>query len=300
MCPRRPAHNGSPTDGSIPRDFGRSVTHFVLPTLLFAALGGMTWAVRGCSGFGAVAGCVFAGVMWGAAWWFIAQAPGGARTRRYGSGWIVLALTVGIGLSGARGWMQWPSFFEGKLMTNAAEGRVRAHPQGLRLPLAVHRRGAVGRDRGVPAGLVRLASARRAPGTGSSASPAASGAPCWSRISSTPFPSISCRSTSRSNRDTRTRGQPEPAQADQRLRGGADPPGLLPRPPALRGRPQGVEERRADPDRRARQRRGLGVVPELEMGDRHLAGSGASISGAAGNRRAGSASASPTGSPTSS
>src|SRR3954468_19213715 len=75
----------------------------ILPTLLFAALGGMTWAVRGCSGFGAVAGCIFAGVTWGAAWWFIAQDPEGERSRRYASGWIVLALTVGIGLSGARG-----------------------------------------------------------------------------------------------------------------------------------------------------------------------------------------------------
>jgi hypothetical protein len=95
---------------------------FVLPALLFAALGGMTWAVRGCSGFGAVAGCIFAGVTWGTAWWYLAQSPGGERTRRYDSGWIVLALTVGIGLSGARGWMQWPSFFEGKLLTNTARG----------------------------------------------------------------------------------------------------------------------------------------------------------------------------------
>lgn len=94
----------------------------VLPTLLFAALGGMTWAVRGCSGFGAVAGCIFAGVTWGAAWWFIAHEPAGPQTRRYASGWIVLALTVGIGLAGARGWMQWPSFFEGKLQTDATRG----------------------------------------------------------------------------------------------------------------------------------------------------------------------------------
>jgi hypothetical protein len=95
---------------------------FVLPTLLFAALGAMTWAVRGCSGFGAVAGCVFAGVTWGAAWWFIAQVPDGERRRRYDSGWIVLALTVGVGLSGDRGWMQWPHFFDGRLMTDAGKG----------------------------------------------------------------------------------------------------------------------------------------------------------------------------------
>jgi hypothetical protein len=94
----------------------------VLPTLLFAALGGMTWAVRGCSGFGATPGCIFAGVTWGAAWWFIARDPGRGQSRRYASGWIILALTFGIGIAGARGWMQWPAFFEGRLMTNFPKG----------------------------------------------------------------------------------------------------------------------------------------------------------------------------------
>jgi len=101
----------------------RDLTHdLFLPTLLFAALGGMTWAVRGCSGYGATMGCIFAGVAWGAAWWFIAREPNGERTRRYSSGWIILALTVGIGLAGNRGWMQWPSFFDGRLYTNYAQG----------------------------------------------------------------------------------------------------------------------------------------------------------------------------------
>jgi hypothetical protein len=99
------------------------LTHdLVLPTLLFAALGGMTWAVRGSSGYGAVMGCVFAGVTWGTAWWFISRDPSGIQSRRYSSGWIILALTLGIGLSGGRGWMQWPSFFEGHLQTNTAIG----------------------------------------------------------------------------------------------------------------------------------------------------------------------------------
>jgi hypothetical protein len=101
-----------------------NLTHdLLLPTLLFAALGGMTWAVRGCSGYGATNGCIFAGVTWGAAWWFVSHDPSGKQSRRYASGWIILALTVGIGLSGARGWMQWPSFFEGHLLTNAPEGK---------------------------------------------------------------------------------------------------------------------------------------------------------------------------------
>lgn len=99
------------------------LTHdLVLPTILFAALGAMTWAVRGCSGFGAMNGCVFAGVTWGTAWWFIARDPTGRQSRRYTSGWIILALTVGIGIAGNRGWMQWPSFFEGHLQTNTAKG----------------------------------------------------------------------------------------------------------------------------------------------------------------------------------
>ena len=99
------------------------LTHdLFLPTLLFAALGGMTWAVRGCSGFGAAAGCLFAGVTWGAAWWFIARDPAREQLRRYASGWIILAVTLGVGLSGARGWMQWPSFFEGRLSTDFERG----------------------------------------------------------------------------------------------------------------------------------------------------------------------------------
>ncbi|MGD9645174.1 MAG: hypothetical protein AB7U73_05635 [Pirellulales bacterium] len=105
------------------------VHNLLLPTLFFAALGGMSWAVRGCAGFGGSAGCIFAGVLWGTAWWFAARHRATASdadwawpARRYTSGWIVLALTVGIGLSGARGWMQWSSFFEGKLQTDYAAG----------------------------------------------------------------------------------------------------------------------------------------------------------------------------------
>jgi hypothetical protein len=95
----------------------------ILPTVFFAALGAMTWAVRGCSGFGGTDGCIFAGVTWGMAWWFIAHDPCGQQSRPYASAWIILALTVGIGFSGSRGWMQWPSFFAGHLQTNTPAGK---------------------------------------------------------------------------------------------------------------------------------------------------------------------------------
>jgi hypothetical protein len=91
------------------------VEDLFLPVLLFAALGGMTWAVRGCAGFGAVKGCIFAGVTWGAAWWFIARDPGREQSRRYASGWIILALTIGVGIAGERGWMQWPHFINNRM-----------------------------------------------------------------------------------------------------------------------------------------------------------------------------------------
>ncbi len=73
----------------------RDLTHdLVLPTLVFAALGGMVWAIRGCSGFGAMKGCIFAGVTWRTAWWFIARDPVGPQSRRYTSAWIILALAA--------------------------------------------------------------------------------------------------------------------------------------------------------------------------------------------------------------
>lgn len=101
----------------------RELTHdFLLPTALFAALGAMTWAIRGSSGFGGAMGCVFAGVVWGAAWWFMAREPGSVQSRRYTSGWIILAMTFGVGISGARGWAQWSTMFEGRLQTNTVIG----------------------------------------------------------------------------------------------------------------------------------------------------------------------------------
>jgi hypothetical protein len=92
----------------------------VLPMLLFGAIGGMTWAVRGSSGFGAAAGCIFAGVTLGTAWWFIARDPGPTQSRRYASGWIILAMTVAFGIAGTRGWMQWPNFFNERMYTDWA------------------------------------------------------------------------------------------------------------------------------------------------------------------------------------
>lgn len=62
------------------------------------------------------------GLIWGAAWWFVARDPGGWQSRRYASGWILFALTVGFALAGNRGWMQWHHMYEGHLSTNWPKG----------------------------------------------------------------------------------------------------------------------------------------------------------------------------------
>jgi hypothetical protein len=95
---------------------------FVLPALLFAVLGAMTWAVRGCAGAGGMNAHVAPGLTWGAAWWFLARDCGCNQSRRYSSGWILLALAAGFAIAGERGWMQWPHFFSGQLATNYSKG----------------------------------------------------------------------------------------------------------------------------------------------------------------------------------
>ena len=108
-----------PSTAIHPRDWAHDL---VLPTLLFAALGAMTWAVRGCAGAGGMNAHVAPGLTWGAAWWFLARGQGGVPSRRYNSGWILLALAAGFAIAGERGWMQWPNFFSGQLATNYAKG----------------------------------------------------------------------------------------------------------------------------------------------------------------------------------
>lgn len=100
-----------------------SRTHYylhelILPTLLFMVLGGMTWAVRGCSGFGGSNGCLFAGITLATAWWFLSYDPKGSSIRPYSNAFALMTMTLGITIAGARGWMQWASFFEGKMYTH--------------------------------------------------------------------------------------------------------------------------------------------------------------------------------------
>jgi hypothetical protein len=64
------------------------VRDFVLATLLFAALGAVSWAVRGSAGASAMNAHIAPGLLWGVAWWFAARESCGDQSRRYASGWV--------------------------------------------------------------------------------------------------------------------------------------------------------------------------------------------------------------------
>lgn len=111
-----------------------SKTHYyfhelIFPTLLFVVLGGMTWAVRGCSGFGGSNGCLFAGITLGTAWWFLSYDPQRLSVRPYSNAFALMAMTLGIAIAGARGWMQWASFFEGRMYTHYSAGEYVSIPR---------------------------------------------------------------------------------------------------------------------------------------------------------------------------
>ncbi|GAB4323839.1 MAG: hypothetical protein Kow0069_29150 [Promethearchaeota archaeon] len=91
--------------------------------LVMTSAGLFGWAVRGSSGYGAVPGCVFAGTLWGALWYLLAREPAEEKRRRYSSGWSVLAVTAGVGVSGMQGWSQWGNWVQGRFYVDWASGQ---------------------------------------------------------------------------------------------------------------------------------------------------------------------------------
>src|SRR5271157_2467018 len=89
------------------------VKDLVIPVTLFASLGAFSWAIRGESGFGAVPGCMFAGLLWASAWYLLSRETSTVKSRRYNLGWCLFAIMVGIGLEGMHGWMVWPKWVTG-------------------------------------------------------------------------------------------------------------------------------------------------------------------------------------------
>jgi len=88
----------------------------VIPVILFGTIGAFYWAVRGTSGYGGTSGAVFAGIGWALCWFFLSYEQHEKKERPYSSGWIVLAIKLGIGIGGMHGYGQFISWIMFRLI----------------------------------------------------------------------------------------------------------------------------------------------------------------------------------------
>ena len=89
-------------------DARASIVHeLLLPMLLFAALGGLAWAIRGTAGWAPIDGTVVPGLAWGVLWYYLCHRKGiDARG-------VVLWLGMGIALGGQLGYGRYVSWIQG-------------------------------------------------------------------------------------------------------------------------------------------------------------------------------------------
>ncbi len=100
------------------KDKSNLFTELIVPIILMSTIGAFYWAIRGSSGFGGTSGGVFAGIGWALAWFFLSYKSLGKNNRPYSSGWIVLAITLGIGIGGMHGYGQFMSWIQGVFYIN--------------------------------------------------------------------------------------------------------------------------------------------------------------------------------------
>jgi hypothetical protein len=92
--------------------------------VLMSTAGLFGWAIRGQSGFGAVPGCVFAGVLWGITWFLLSKESGSKKSRRFGMGWTVFAFIFGIGISGMQGWGDIVALIRGTILISKNPNQI--------------------------------------------------------------------------------------------------------------------------------------------------------------------------------
>lgn len=79
-----------------------------LTMLVFAAVGAVTWAIRGTNGWGGIDGTLIPGLSWGILWWYVCWRRGiDARS-------VPLWLGLGIALGGELGYGQYVSWIRGR------------------------------------------------------------------------------------------------------------------------------------------------------------------------------------------
>jgi len=89
------------------------INELLIPALLMSSIGAFYWAIRGSSGYGGSSGGAFAGIGWGIAWFFFSYEKSEIKSRPYSSGWLILAITLGISIGGMHGYGQFMSWIRG-------------------------------------------------------------------------------------------------------------------------------------------------------------------------------------------
>jgi hypothetical protein len=84
------------------------IIKLALPMLLFACLGGVTWAIRGTGGWDGIQGTILPGLTWGILWYYLSYRRG------IDSRSLILWLGLGLAIGGELGYGQYIAWIMGK------------------------------------------------------------------------------------------------------------------------------------------------------------------------------------------
>jgi len=104
------------------------IRELFLPVILFSTIGAFYWAIRGSSGYGGSSGATFTGLGWALAWFFLSHESSEEKSRPYSLGWIVLAITLGIGIGGMHGYGQFISWIRGEFRIDGTDITTSINP----------------------------------------------------------------------------------------------------------------------------------------------------------------------------
>lgn len=104
------------------------IYELLIPILIFAGNGAFYWAIRGTGGYGGSAGALYAGLGWALAWYFLSYESTEKKKRPYSSGWVVAAITLGIGLGGLHGYGQFMTWIKGEFCLSHPENCIPLNP----------------------------------------------------------------------------------------------------------------------------------------------------------------------------
>ncbi len=110
------------------RDRKELLNELVIPVIIFSTIGGFYWAIRGSAGYGGSSGGAFAGIGWALAWFWLSYEPSEKKSRPYSSGWVVLALIIGIAIGGMHGYGQFMSWINGRFYIEYPDKYISINP----------------------------------------------------------------------------------------------------------------------------------------------------------------------------